>query len=166
MRCRLSAACRKTSVSRATGSAGVDEICQYPAGADRRELINVADQEKSRAGSNCLGDRIHQRHVHHAGLINDQKVTVEWIVRTFPKSSILRIDFEQPMYRFCLKVCLLAHALGRPPGGRGEQQPDAFGKKSAQDRVEKRGFPDSRAASYDAHFRADYEIDGIALRSR
>src|SRR4051794_10695034 len=62
---RLSAACRNTSVNRATG--------RRPEPMIGRQLIHVADQEQRGMLRDGPQERVHKRHIDHAGLVDDQK---------------------------------------------------------------------------------------------
>ena len=66
---RLRAACRNTSVSRTTGTAPRrDNVRPNLAGPDRRELVDVADDQQSSLVWQCPQERLHQHDVDHGDL--------------------------------------------------------------------------------------------------
>src|SRR6266496_1051819 len=49
-----------------------DHVGQDLAGADRRQLINITDQEQGCFVGDCLEQRMHQQHVHHRGFVDNE----------------------------------------------------------------------------------------------
>ena len=74
----LCAACRNTSVNRTVGDgAGADDVGEHLPGADRRQLVDVADDQQRRVIRDGLQQRLHERHIDHGGLVDHQQVALE-----------------------------------------------------------------------------------------
>jgi hypothetical protein len=99
------------------GSAG-DHVSQDLAGADRRQLIDIADDEQGRLVRDRFDQRIHQQHVDHRGLVDNQQIAVEWVGVVAPEAAALGIDFEEAVDGLGLQAGGLVHALGGAAGGR------------------------------------------------
>ena len=117
----LPAAWRKMCVSSATGTgARRDELGERLAGADRRELVGVADEHDVRARADRAQQRDEQLEVGHRGLVDDQQVGVESRRRVGPWPGI------QPSAEWIVEASS-AGRLGHPPRGaagrRDEQRP-------------------------------------------
>ena len=57
--------------------AAFDQVCQYHAGTDGRQLIHVAHENDMRVGGNGFEQLVHQLHVHHRSLIHHEKVALK-----------------------------------------------------------------------------------------
>jgi hypothetical protein len=53
-----------------------DDVAENLPRADRRQLIDIADEQQRRTLRESPKDRPHQRHIHHRGLVDHQEVTV------------------------------------------------------------------------------------------
>ena len=91
MMMRLSAACRNTSVSRTTGTAPepMMSASTWPGPTDGSwstspTRINAAWSRHR------LQQRVHQRHVDHRGLVDDEQVAVQRVVLLAPEAAVLR----------------------------------------------------------------------------
>ena len=75
------AAWRKMCVSAAVGtSAGRDQLGERLAGADRRELVGVADQHDVGPLADGAQQRDQQLEVGHRGLVDDQQVALQRVL--------------------------------------------------------------------------------------
>ena len=155
MRCaltmiRLSAAWRNTSVSRTTGTAPEPMMsAQHLAGADRRQLVDVADQDQRGMVRHRLQQSVHQRHVDHRGLVDDEQVAVQRVLLVAPEAAVHGIGFQQPMDRLRLAAGALRQPLRRPAGRRGQRDVDALDHQDLQDRVDQRRLADAGTAGDD-----------------
>ena len=86
---RLAAACRKTSVRRTTGRPRSDDVRENLSGADRGQLVDVADDEQRRVIWNGFQQRLHQQDVDHRRFVDDEEVAVEAIVVVAFEASVL-----------------------------------------------------------------------------
>ena len=103
---------------------------------DRGQLIHVAHQQQARMRRNGLGERIHQRHIDHRGLVHHQQIAVERVLLVAREAAVLRVDLQQAVDGLGLDPGLLGHALGRTSCRSRQRHPDALGHQEAQDRVE------------------------------
>ena len=58
---------------------GGEQVPQHLAGADRGELVDVADQQQMRPGRDGLDQLVGQDHVQHRGLIDHDQIGVQTI---------------------------------------------------------------------------------------
>ena len=129
---RLSAAWRNTSVSRTTGTARrADDVGEHLAGADGRQLVDVADQDQRRMVGHGLQQSVHQRHIDHRGLVDDEQVAVERVILIAPEAAVLRIDLQQPMDG----LRLAAGALATAASPRGRSAPPARSRRPWRARI-------------------------------
>jgi hypothetical protein len=64
-----------------------DHVGQHLAGADRWQLIDIADDEQGCLVRDRLEERMHQQHVHHRGFVDNQQIAVEWVRFVAPESD-------------------------------------------------------------------------------
>ena len=123
-----------------------DQVGQDLARTNRGELVDVAHDQQRRAVGNRLHQRLHQHDVDHRGLVHNEQVAVERIIRVALESSGLRIDLQQPVNGLRLEPGRLGHALGGTPGRCAQEQFNALRRQDTQDGVDDRGLPDPRPA--------------------
>ena len=151
---RLSAACRNTSVSRATGMAPeLMTSARTCPGPTEGSWSTSPTSSKAAFGGNRLQQGEHQRRVDHAGLVDDEEIAIERVVGVALEAAVLGIGLEQPMDGLRLDAGLLGHALGGAAGGRREQDFRSLGGDDAQDGVEQRRLADAGAAGDDGNLR-------------
>ena len=102
--------------------AGLDDVGEHLAGADRGQLVDVADDQQRRALGHRLEQRVHQQHVDHRRLVDDQQVAVERMLAVSLETAALGVDLEQPVDRLGLDPGRLGHPLGGAAGRRAEQR--------------------------------------------
>ena len=122
-----------------------DDVGQHLAGADRGQLVDVADDQQRGAVRHRAQQRVHQRHIHHGGLVDHQQVAFQRIAAGAAEAAVDGIDFEQAMDGAGIAAGRLAHALGGAPGRRAQQDRDILGGEDAQDGVDDGGLADARA---------------------
>ncbi len=146
--------------------AGVDDVGQHLARAHRRQLVDVADEDDRRVRRHGAEQRVHQRHVDHRHLVDDEQVARER-VRLLPlEPARLRIDFEQAVDRLRLDAGRLRQPLGRAARWRAQREPDAARRDHGQDRVQQRRLADARAARDYEHLRPDGHPQRLGLHPR
>jgi hypothetical protein len=92
--------------------AGADQVAQHLPRPDRRELVDVADQEQVRAGRDCLDELVREDDVDHRGLVDHHQVRLQGVIGTvLGVASWLQL--EQPVDG----GGLMAGQLGEPLGG-------------------------------------------------
>ncbi len=128
-----------------------DDVGQNLPGPDRRQLIDIADEQQRRAFRQGPKDRPHQRHIDHRGLVDDQQITVQGLDFVAPEAPGPGIGFEQAMDRLRLEAGALGQALGGAAGRGAERDRDGFGDQDLQQRVDERGLADAGPAGDDHH---------------
>jgi hypothetical protein len=83
---------------------------------------------------------MHQQHVHHRGLIDNEQVAIERIVGIAPETAALGVDLEQSMDGLGLEPRGLVHALGRAAGRGAQQKSHVLRGEDSQDGVDDGGF--------------------------
>ena len=152
MMIRLCAACRNTSVSRTTGTApeAMMSASTWPGPTEGSWSMSPTISSAASSGDR-LHQRLHQHDVDHGGLVDDQQVAVERIVRVALEAAALGVDLQQAMDGLGLDARRLGHALGGAAGRRAKQQLHALGREDAQDRIDDRRLADARAAGDHQH---------------
>src|ERR1019366_4603066 len=129
--------------------AALDQVSEHRARSHGRKLVYVADQNQPCAVRKSPHQRVHQRHIHHRGLVHDQKTAGERVRFVSAEPPGCGVDLQQAV------DCLRFHARGlreplRRPSGWGAQQAlHALGTQDHQDRVHERGFSDAGPSSDD-----------------
>ena len=72
----------------------INQVTQGIARPDGGKLIHVTDHYESRVLGECAEQGVHQEHVHHRCLINNEEVAFEWLLLVALKPSRGRIDFQ------------------------------------------------------------------------
>jgi len=103
---RLAAAWRNTSVKahHRDGSAR-DHVSQDLAGADRGQLIDIADDEQGCPVRDRLDQSIHQQARRPSRFIDNQQIAVERVGVVAPEAAALGIDFEEAVDGLGLRSC-------------------------------------------------------------
>ena len=94
------------------GQTRPDDIAQYGAGADGRQLIDIAHQHQVGAGAQGGQQLPGQQQVHHAGLIHNQHIRFDFILGI----GLARV-LQQPVHGERLVAGGLRQPLGGPAGG-------------------------------------------------
>ena len=161
---RLSAAWRKISVSRTTGTARrVDDVGEHLARADRRQLVDVADQDQRGVIGHRPQNGVHQWHVDHRRLVDHEQVARQRLLPIPLEAARPRIDLEQTVDGLRLAASALAEPLGCTSGRRRQRDLDALGAEHLEDRVDQRGLADTRAAGDDQDLREQSQPERCAL---
>ena len=108
-------------MSRTTGTApDADHVRQHVARADRGQLIDVAHEDAAPLVGTARSSVVHQQHVHHGSLVDDQQVAFQRLAPIALEPAVPRIELQQPVDRLGLRARRLGQALGRSPRGRGK----------------------------------------------
>ena len=112
-------------------------------------------------GGRARDQRLHQQHVDHRGLVDDEQVAAERVRLVALEAAVLRVSLEQAMDGLRLDAGGLGQALGGSARGRAERDVDALGHEHPEDRVDQRGLADTRAAGDDQGLARDGEAQGF-----
>ena len=151
---QLCAAWRKISVSRTTGTAPRrDDVGQHLTRPDRRQLVDVADEDSAARRRHRLQDRRHQRHVHHRRLVDDQQVARRaGSSSSRRKPPVFGSNSSSRWIVFASRPVALGQPLGRPARGRRTAATlDALGAAGSQDGVDQGRLADPGPAGDDQH---------------
>ena len=123
-----------------------DDVGQHLAWPDRRQLIDVADQDQGCPGWHRLEQAVQQRHVDHRDLVHDQQLAIQLVLLIALEAAARRVGLEQTMQGLGLEAGGLAHPLGGPAGGCGKGDALRSGPQDLEDGVDQRGLADAGAA--------------------
>ncbi len=152
---------------RANGhDAGVDHIPQHAAGADGRELVDVADQQQRGVLGDCPDDLIGKRKVDHAGLVDDEHVAGQRVGLVVLELPVAWIPGKQAVDGLGGNAGGLAEPFGGPACGGAEHHRQALGGEDLQDGVYQRGLADAGPAGDDHHLCLCRQADGPLLLGR
>jgi hypothetical protein len=116
------------------------------------------------------GDGAKQRRgelgVQHAGLVDDDEVSRERVLRVGREASGGRIELQQPVDGRSLDARGLLHALGGAARRGAQQHPDALGDQDVAQRLQDRRLARTRPAGEHADFAAEGHHDRRGLRFR
>ncbi len=97
--------------------AGLDELGEWLAGSDRRELVGVADEDHVGLGADGAEERDEELEVGHRGLVDDQEVGVE----LFDGRALVGDPAERGVDGRGVEAARLGHAAGGSAGWGDEQ---------------------------------------------
>ena len=140
-----------------------DQVRQHLAGPNRRELIHVAHHQQGGRCGDRPGQRVHQLHIDHGGLVDDQQIAFQGVIGSAPEPAGARIDLQQAMDRSGLEPARLAHPLRRPPGGGRAQDRYPLGGEDGEDCPHDRRLADAGPAGDHQQLRGKGKADRLAL---
>jgi hypothetical protein len=117
----------------------------------RGQLIDVTDEEQPRRIRYGAQQLVHQHRIHHRGLIDNQELGRQGVVRIALELIGRRIELQQTVYRLGFQPGGLGQALGRPAGGGGEQHIDLLGAQDLDQAVDQGRLAHPGAAGDDGH---------------
>ncbi len=106
---------------------------------------------------------VHERQVHHRGLVNDHEVHLQWSIFAPLKTAFARVEFEQAMNRHRLLAGALGHALGGASGRRRQNEAHFGAAQDRQQRGQQRRLPCSRSAGDHQNFFTHRLLDSAYL---
>lgn len=146
--------------------AGVDEVGEQAAGSDRRQLVDVADQNQSRAAWQRADQRAGERDVEHRRLVHHQHVEGQRRVRPPREAMAVGLVLEQPMDRLGVVTGRLGQPLGGATGGCGQLHSLRLGAQDLDDAAHQGRLPGARAAGEHEQPRTERLGQGTALTAR
>ena len=111
---------------------GGEQVAQDFAGADRGELVDVADQQQMRSLGDRLDQLVGQDHVHHRGLIDHDQIGVQRVVAVV-SGVAAGLQLQQPVNGERLVAGQLRQPLGGPAGGRDQHHGGVLGRRELDD---------------------------------
>ena len=141
---------------------GINNVAQYITCANRWELIDIPHQYQTHSLRNCFEQRVHQYHVDHRTLINDQHISLQRVILIF-LIAFRWFALQQTMNGLCLQSSCFRHTLGRAPGGSCQQDFQSKRTVCSDNSLSCRGFTGSRAAGQHHHFGNCCLADGVCL---
>ncbi len=133
------------------------------AGADRGELVDVADEHELAVQRQRLEHVVGEHRVDHRRLVEDDEVGFERVRGVAVEPELLRVELQQAMDRLGLPARRLGHPLGGPARGRREQDAPALLLQDADDAVDERGLARAGAARHDEELARGSLADGLLL---
>ena len=109
---------------------GIDDVFENSAGADRGELVDVADEEEVCGGGDGVEKRSGEVGVDHAGFVDDKEVSFEGGTFVVDESVGIGVVFEETVNGLGVGAGCLGHALSGATGGGSEEESDFFGFKN------------------------------------
>ena len=142
--------------------AGGEQVAQDLAGADRGELIDVADEQQVRALGDRLDQLVGEDHVHHRGLVDHDQVGVKRVL-----SVVFRVaaglELQQPVNGQGLMSGQLRQALGGPAGRRDQHHGRVLGGGELDDRADGEALAAPRPAGQHRDLARERERDRLLL---
>ena len=105
---------------------GGEQVAEDLPGADRGQLVDVADQQQVSARRDCLDQLVREDHVDHRGLVDHHQVRVEWLVGV-EGGVAARPELQQAVDGGRVVAGEFGEPFGGPAGGGGEHDRGAFG---------------------------------------
>ena len=157
---------RKIWVRRTRGMVlGGEQVAQDFAGADRGELVDVADQQQMRSVGDRLDQLVGQDHVHHRGLIDHDQIGVQGVVAVvFGVAAGLQL--QQPVNGGGLVAGQLGQPLGGPAGGRDQHHGRLLGRGELDDGADGEALAAARPAGQHRDLAGERELDRLLLAGR
>jgi hypothetical protein len=143
--------------------AALDQVTEHGARPHGRKLIHVADQNQPGAIRNRPRKGVHQRHVHHRGLIDDQKPAGKRVGLVAGEAPGCGVDLQQSVDGLRFQARGLGEPLRRPSGRGAQQALHALGAQDHQDRVHERRLADARSSRDDDHSVPQNRLQRFAL---
>ena len=131
---------------------GVDNVAEHVARPHRGQLVDVADEHHPSVVGQGAQERVHQHHVDHGSLIDDQGVELEAVVVAPFELPLARLKFQQPMNGLGRSPARFAQPLGRAARGRAQRNRETPFLQKAQDAPRDRGLARARPAGQHQHF--------------
>ena len=98
---------------------GINNVAQYITCANRWELIDIPHQYQTHSLRNCFEQRVHQYHVNHRTLINDQHISLQRVILIF-LIAFRWLIFQQSVNGLCLHARCFGHSLCGSSCGRSQ----------------------------------------------
>ena len=118
-----------------------DDVGEYLARPDRRQLIDIAHDQKRGPLGHGLHERLHQHDIDHGGFVDHQQVAIERVI-------FATLESATPGSTSSSRWMVLASkpvASVIPAGRRAQQKVDALCREDTQNGSDDCGFADARA---------------------
>ncbi len=148
----------------AVGLALRDQVLEHVAGPDRRELVDVADEQQVRAGRHGGEQRRGEPGVEHGGLVDDEEIGRQRRGFVDGEAALGGVEFQQAVDGGGKSAGGLGEALGGPAGGGGEVDPHVLGLQDRDERPQDRGLAGAGSAGEDAELVREGPADGGGLQ--
>ena len=109
-----------------------NDVGQHLPWPDRGQLVHVADEQQGRVLGDGPGERVHERHIDHRGLVHHEQIAVERVVLGSREAAMLGVDLQEAMDGLGLDPRLLGHALGGPARRGREQHPRRLSRRGCE----------------------------------
>ena len=139
-----------------------DQLGERLAGADRRELVGVADEHHVRLRADRAQERDEQLEVGHRGLVDDQQVAAQRIVLVVGR-ALARDPAERRVDRRGVHPAGLAHADRGATGRRDQQHSRVARGRHLGDRADRRGLAGAGPAGDQRQAVRDRVSDSLEL---
>src|SRR5690349_14970622 len=74
--------------------AGIDQVAQYAARSNRRQLIDITEKNQVAARVDGAKQVVHQRQIDHGGLVDDDEIGFQWILLGALKAAVARVVLQ------------------------------------------------------------------------
>ena len=142
---------------------GLDEVAQELARPEGGQLVLVADQDEPHGRGHGLDQRVHQGQIDHGELVDDDGLALQRPVLVSPERAQLGIELQRPVQGLGFLAGGLGQALGRPAGGRRQQDRPAPFVEDRGHGLDDGRFAGARAARDDHDLLAEALHDGPLL---
>ncbi len=139
---------------------------QDVAGADRRQLVGVADHNEPAVERQGVHECCEQHHVHHGQLVHDDGVRLNGVAGVAGKAHLLvtgALRLQKTVDGLRLFPGDLGHALGGAARGGRQDDMEAVRLQKAQDGVDRGGLAGAWAAGQDEDAFFDGGDNGLSL---
>ena len=125
-------------------------VAQHLPGADRGQLVHIADQQQMRPRRDRLDEFVGQDQVEHAGLVDHDQVGVDRVVPV-EAGVPARAQLQQPVHGGGRVPGQLGQPFRRPPGGRREHDLRPLRRRQRDHRFDGERLAAARPAGQHRH---------------
>ena len=141
---------------------GRDQLRERLAGADRGELIGIADEDHVRLGPDRAQQRDEQLEVRHRGLVDDQQIEAQRVVLVMGR-SLSGNPAERRVDGGGAHPTGLVHPDRRPAGRSDEQHTSALTGGERRDRLDRCGLAGAGTAGDQRQAVSERVADAVPL---
>ena len=150
------------SASHRSSTPGGEQVPEHLPGADRGQLVDVADEQQVRSRRDRFDELVGQDHVDHRGLVDHHQVRVEGFVGV-EGGVAARAELQQPVDGGRVVAGQFGEPLGGPAGGGGQHDRGALGPGQLHHGADGEGFAAAGAAGQDRDLGGQGEPDRVGL---
>ena len=140
-----------------------DHVVQYVAGTHAGQLVGVADEDQGASVGNRPQKSRHQFDVHHRNLVQDKDIALERVFGTMFEVSRSGHEFQHAVDGLGGASRGFLHALGGPPGRRGQSDDQSAGAEDLDQGADDRRLADAGSAGDDGHLFRQGHGQGFGL---